>query len=997
VDGTPGALGSGLGSAGRGHLAVKDDSAQKRHDIFVRAHTSARAKDSSDKRWSPKWPSHCLIFDTETTLDPSQKLNFGAFRRCKLVGSKYVCVAEGIFHRDDVTASQLRVLQKYKDDPTTLASVEYFPAETQLSLQDHTSFVRVVFWKSVQEGEMIVGFNLPFDLSRLAFQSKEGKKGDWSLALSHLWKNPKTGRVVPNPKRPRIVIDAQNSKMAFMKIGSILHKEEWPKAGRFLDLRTLGWALRNESYNLKGACKAFHVKGKINHKPTGRITSKEVEYCRGDVAASHRLLNAMMEEFNRNPVDLHPDRAYSPASIAKAYLTEMHIKKPKQHFRAPNKLLGIAMQSYYGGRAECRIRKTPVPVIHTDFTSQYPTVNALLGNWNVLTSASVRFVNCTAKAKKLLSSANLDETFDPAFWQKLSFFALVKLRGDILPVRMVYADNGRTQNIGLNYLSSEEPIWYAAPDLIASKILTGKTPRMLKALEMVPGGRQNRLKSTNLGGMVRINPATQDFYRELIQQRAFQKRKNEALSNFLKVLANSGSYGLFVEVNTETKKKEGQITYFSGEKKGRVDSYYKEKPGAWYFPPIASLIASGGRLLLAMLEKCVDNRGGIYLFCDTDSLCIVGTEKGAFIPCPGERSHFKGKPGIKALSLNEVKAIADEFRKLNPYNRSRVREILKVEDINYTDSDPAKPFRQLYGYAVSAKRYALYARSRESIQIQKASGHGLGYLFAPKKRQKDEEEETPLWVIEAWNFLLRKELKLRPEEPRWLDLPAMMRMVVTSPNLFKQKRPGWLGPFNFFLFPLISVLGGYPAGYDKSNFLFITPYETNRRKWKSLKGINLLDGQPYQIAMRPMEKQDKVAPESFRMILRQYLGKPEAKSLAPDGTPCTGATQGLLRRAKITASNLIPVGKETDRRWEQGEDPSMLDFGIHVYEKQRKMVVAAASERKRWCLIGLRRLMRESKLSQAPVSRAIKGKPVRRQTLSIIRQAATRIKGASFR
>jgi hypothetical protein len=75
----------------------------------------------------------------------------------------------------------------------------------------------------------------------------------------------------------------------------------------------------------------------------------------------------------------------------------------------------------------------------------------------------------------------------------------------------------------------------------------------------------------------------------------------------------------------------------------------------------------------------------------------------------------------------------------------------------------------------------------------------------------------------------------------------------------------------------------------------------------------------------------------------------------------------------------------------------MLDFGIHVYEKQRKMVVAAASERKRWCLIGLRRLMRESKLSQAPVSRAIKGKPVRRQTLSIIRQAATRIKGASFR
>jgi hypothetical protein len=152
------------------------------------------------------------------------------------------------------------------------------------------------------------------------------------------------------------------------------------------------------------------------------------------------------------------------------------------------------MQSYYGGRAECRIRKTSVPVIHTDFTSQYPTVNALLGNWKMLTSASVRFANCTAKAKKLLSQTNLADTFDRALWRKLSFFALVKPQGDILPVRTVYSENGKTQNIGLNYLSSEKPIWYAGPDLIASKILTGKTPRILKALEIVPDGHQNRLR-----------------------------------------------------------------------------------------------------------------------------------------------------------------------------------------------------------------------------------------------------------------------------------------------------------------------------------------------------------------------------------------------------------------------------------------------------------------------------------------------------------------------
>ena len=122
---------------------------------------------------------------------------------------------------------------------------------------------------------------------------------------------------------------------------------------------------------------------------------------------------------------------------------------------------------------------------------------------------------------------------------------------------------------------------------------------------------------------------------KVIEQRVSHKSENKALADFLKVVANSGSYGLFVQVDTETKKKEKEIGYFSGEKKGRIPSAYREKPGPWYFPPIASLITSGGRLLLAMLEKSVGEKRGSYLFCDTDSLCIVGRKKGGFAPCKG--------------------------------------------------------------------------------------------------------------------------------------------------------------------------------------------------------------------------------------------------------------------------------------------------------------------------------------------------------------------------
>ena len=111
-----------------------------------------------------------------------------------------------------------------------------------------------------------------------------------------------------------------------------------------------------------------------------------------------------------------------------------------------------------------------------------------------------------------------------------------------------------------------------------------------------------------------------------------------------------------MEVNTETKKKERQVGYFSGEDKGKVDSNYVEKPGAWYFPPIASLITAGGRLLLAMLEKSVDEKHGSYLFCDTDSLCIVGTKKGSFVACAGRKVSSSGESRIQSPFVAEIRS-----------------------------------------------------------------------------------------------------------------------------------------------------------------------------------------------------------------------------------------------------------------------------------------------------------------------------------------------------
>jgi len=128
-------------------------------------------------------------------------------------------------------------------------------------------------------------------------------------------------------------------------------------------------------------------------------------------------------------------------------------------------------------------------------------------------------------------------------------------------------------------------------------------------------------------------------------------------------------------------------------------------------------------------------------------------------------------------------------------------------------------------------------------------------------------------------------------------------------------------------------------------------------------------------------------PESFRIVLRQYLQHPEVKSLASNGTVCTGDTVGLLRRSSILARDIVPIGKETDRHWEQGEDPSLIDFEVPELRRKKRMVVADISERKRWREAGVRNCQRKSGLSINTVRDILSGNEVKLTTLEIFVRA----------
>jgi hypothetical protein len=295
--------------------------------------------------------------------------------------------------------------------------------DEEIHVYSRSDFIEKVFFEAVKSKSLIVAFDAPWDVSRLAVGHRVARNRAWTLILAERVSR-KTGELEPNPERPCVRVISKDSKAAFFSLTKPVNPEEWPtyKQGdkvrlvfRVVDLRTLGWALFNKSYSLRTACEALHTKNqKADHEPSGKVTIEDLAYGRQDVRCTVDILNSLKAEFDLHPfdgppVELYPERAVSPASVGKAYLRGMRITPPSRKFDVPDYIQGIAAQAYFGGRAECRIRCTPVPVVLTDFSSQYPTINSLLGNWDVLIADSVSFEESTDEVRRFIERITLSD------------------------------------------------------------------------------------------------------------------------------------------------------------------------------------------------------------------------------------------------------------------------------------------------------------------------------------------------------------------------------------------------------------------------------------------------------------------------------------------------------------------------------------------------------------------------------------------------------------
>ncbi len=897
-----------------------------------------------------------LILDTETTTDATQHLRFGCYQLRRGTDLDEA----GIFC-DPASLS---------DDEQALVT-EYAVANG-CNLMTAENFIGDIFYGSGYDlGAMIVGFNLPFDLSRLAIRhtSARGKtmRGGFSFQLS------------PDKRRPQVQVKHLSRRAALIRFAAKRGQRTGrgmrrhgmrvaPRRGYFLDVKTLAAALTSQTFSLARLAEFLDLadRKQATEDHGGPLSKAYLDYAMQDVRTTWSCFDALRKRYAHHRLAGTPVyRIMSEAGLGKAYLREMGVKPWRETSQVmPSGLIGQIMSAYYGGRAEVRLRRVVRQIAYCDFLSMYPTVCTLMKLWRFVIADGAEQSDATAEVRNLLAAVSLDRLQRPEFWAGLPVIVHVRAEGDLFPVRTRYGQEPN-YTIGLNHLTSEQPLWFTLADCIAATLLSGKAPEVLQAIRFVPGSMQAGLKPVDIAGQAayRINPAKDDFYRRLIDLRSTLKgrmrgadtparERLDAEQMAVKILANATSYGIFMELNAgELPKREAATCYGTDGAGKQVAIDQAETPGKFFHPLLATLITGAARLMLAVAERLVQDAGLDWVFCDTDSLAIAKPEAMA-----------------DGLFWTTLAAIRAWFTPLNPY--AEKASLLKLEEANFAigQHDDREP---LYAFAISAKRYALFnldARGRPLLR--KASAHGLGHLIAPYRDSEASEflpePAAPLseigverWQHDVWHRIITAALDHHPGQVETDDLPgftspAVSRYAATTPSLlawfrrFNRNKPyrQQVRPFGFLLAFQASRLmetaaaGSGPAAPERMHDhtqrekplapharaqlpKVVAPYDPDLAN-AARRSFNRETGAP--VPRRQLK--------TYRQSLVRYHLHPEAKFHHGAFTD-----RGRTERRHLRAISIALIGKEANR-WEEqfflGLDPEAKnEYGLATADRER--------------------------------------------------------------
>ena len=601
--------------------------------IAIRAYAELRSAgpEKAPSRYArkPQAPAslHTLIFDCETRSDSAQPLRFGTYQH-RYAGELR---ESGIFYcAETLQTEELELLHAYA-------------RSHDLECISHPEFVSEKFFKiGYDYRATIVGFHLPFDISRIAIRhgpARGSMKGGFSFTLTD------------DKRPPHVQVKHLSARAAFIQFAAPFvnrtnrslrkrGKIEPPFRGHFVDCKTLASALLAKSFNLDSLCHALDVKSMKHETPDfdGPITNEFIEYAVRDTQATWECYSALLGKFDKlGLADARPDKIYSEASLGKAGLKAMGVRPWREC--QPDfdpAIIGKIMASYFGGRSEIGIRRTERQVMLCDFLSMYPTVCTLSNLWRFVIAKGMTTVDAAAEVRSILDQLTLANLQSRDFWKSLTTIVWVKPQADIFPVRAHYGQAAQP-TIGLNYLTNDAGQWFTLADCIASKLLTGKAPEVLEAISFSPMEEQDGMTSFKVNGdeAYAIDPANDDYYKRLIELRQStkvqmseasgdEKARLDTQQNSLKIMANATSYGIFVEMNVEAAKDDALLDVFNGSAAPfSVKPSKIEAPGTYFDPLLATLITGAARLMLVIAETLAAEKGLHWSFCDTDSMAFA--------------------------------------------------------------------------------------------------------------------------------------------------------------------------------------------------------------------------------------------------------------------------------------------------------------------------------------------------------------------------------------
>jgi hypothetical protein len=955
-----------------------------RRVIQLRAYVKAGAKKGGGQRRLHAWSSGIsIIFDTETFTDPSQRLRFGAYQ----IREHGKLIELGLFHPDDVDADDLASLRLAMDE---------LPRQTEgvaLSLVSRAEFVEQAIFKwGLEVRGLIVGFNLPFDISRISTShtyAKRSMKGGFSFTLAE--------------RRPAIRVKHLSQRAAFINFAGKTDFDHDPDRGFFVDVKTLAASLTGQSHSLESLTKLL---GTTPKSPLddygGPITTEMVAYCLNDVQATWECFDALAARYaglGLSRTGLHD--LYSEASLGKAYLGHMSIKpwmETQPDF--PPELIGQILSTYYGGRAEVHIRREITPVIHCDFLSMYPTVCTLMGLWGFVTAEGMAWRDATDEVRDFVEACDLATLQDPATWRQLHCIVQVQPEGDVFPVRAEY-DAGEPATIGVNHLTSREPLWFTLADVLASKLLGGKVPKIISAIWFDAGDPQRGLTPIELAG-VEVRPGRDDFYKLLIdQRRRIQKKESAAAGSEkaglnaqqqgLKILANSTSYGIFVELNVQSLERAKDVECYDHLGVGRTIRTSKiEEPGRYFHPLLGTLITGAARLMLACAERNVLDQGLDWAFCDTDSLAIANAN-GLATP------EF----------IARVETVLDWFKPLNPYEEKG--SILQLEKVNFPlgHANKREALRPTNVLAISAKRYALFDLDSEGKpDLRKGSRHGLGH-FMPPYRDPDRERVArlgvELWQADFWREIILAYDTGKPDEPQLENLAGLLGAAPTRYAVTNQTLLTWFKSYNATV----------PARDQVWPFNFLLTYQPKSAPEMmasdATAGTSPRGRRPPAPASRYSSDLAKDRPEvfdrrtgepvpwehlrSYRRALGQYHLHSELKFRGGEWSD-----RGTLTRRHVEPAWVIPIGKESDNleaREVLGENEDHIKWSPRDEARQR--LARELLEQIGAYRISDRMLEPEARVSHHTLAEFRQGRPVQPSSLLRIGEAVGRLRKVAVR